>query len=193
LFIDADIGFQANDVLVMAAIMQNDKEINILAAPYAKKTIKWANIIEAVKKHPNITPDELSRLQGDYVINFTKDTEQFSVSELTTVSEAGTGFLMIRRKVFEKFMEEYPQYKYRPDHVGSANFGPENIITAFFQDGLFPELASERFLSEDYAALQMFQKIGFKVHLASWISLTHFGNHGYVGDLTAIAHFLQHL
>ena len=39
---------------------------------------------------------------------------------------------MIRRAALEKFVQEYPEYTYRPDHVRSANFDGSREITAFF-------------------------------------------------------------
>ena len=44
MFIDSDIGFNANDVLSLAALASPDSEYDILCGPYPKKTISWEKI-----------------------------------------------------------------------------------------------------------------------------------------------------
>ncbi|NBR26542.1 MAG: hypothetical protein EBU08_22735 [Micrococcales bacterium] len=48
------------------------------------------------------------------------------------VLEGGTGFMMIQRRVFEKFKEAYPQLSYKPDHVRMEHFDGSREIHAFF-------------------------------------------------------------
>ena len=106
LFIDADIHFDPRDVIALLAL-----EKDIVGGPYPKKSIKWNSIKEAVKKHPDIDPGDLEKLAGDYVFNPVPGTEKFSVAEPIEVLEIGTGFMMIRREVFDKFKEKYPQLR----------------------------------------------------------------------------------
>jgi len=48
------------------------------------------------------------------------------------VLEIGTGFMMVKREVFPKFAEAFPHLRYKPDHVGQANFDGSRYIHAFF-------------------------------------------------------------
>src|ERR1035437_4020161 len=50
LFIDADIGFDANDVIGMLALQRDESPYDIIGAPYPKKTISWEKIKMAVDK-----------------------------------------------------------------------------------------------------------------------------------------------
>lgn len=50
-FIDADIHFNAQDILTLLAL---DKDV--IGGPYPKKSINWANIAEAIKRNPQSTP-----------------------------------------------------------------------------------------------------------------------------------------
>lgn len=127
LFIDADIHFDPKDVIACLAL---DKEI--VGAPYPKKSIKWHNVKEAIKRHPDIEISELEKLIGDYVFNPAPGTEKFSVAEPIEVLELGTGFMMIKREVFDKFKDQYPELRYRPDHVGQAAFDGSRYIHAYF-------------------------------------------------------------
>ena len=147
LFIDSDIEFQAMDVLAM---MHFDKDI--IGGPYPKKTIKWGNIDSAYKKAQiegkTLNPDVLEALGGDYVFNPVPGTKQFRTDDLIEVMEIGTGFMMIKREVFEQFIEEYPHLRYKPDHAGAANFDGTRYIHAFFDTVIDPD--THRYLSEDY-------------------------------------------
>lgn len=127
LFIDADIHFDPKDVIACLAL---DKEV--VGAPYPKKSIKWANVKEAVKRHPNIETSELEKMIGDYVFNPAPGTEKFSVAEPIEVLELGTGFMMIKREVFDKFKSAYPERRYKPDHIGQAAFDGSRYIHAYF-------------------------------------------------------------
>jgi len=183
MFIDADIGFNAIDVIAMLAI-----DRDIVGAPYPKKTIKWDNIKKAVLKNPNISAAELDRLGGDIVFNPIAGTTQFNVTEPLQVMELGTGMMMIRRDVFERFEEAYPQYAYTPDHLGTAHFGGDRKIHSYFNVEIDSE--SNRVLSEDYHFCQMCRKIGIEVWLCPWIKCQHVGSYAFQGDLPLVANYL---
>jgi hypothetical protein len=127
LFIDSDIHFEPQDVLAMLAL---DKDV--IGAPYPKKAINWKNIATAMAKNPTINPAELDNLVGDYVFNPVPGTKQFNVREPLEVLELGTGYMMVKREVFDKFREAYPKQNYKPDHIGQANFDGTRYIHAYF-------------------------------------------------------------
>lgn len=134
MFIDADIGFNANDVITMLAMMSDESEYDVLAGPYPKKCISWEKIKLAVDKGiADEDPNVLERFVGDYVFNPKANNGRIPISEPVEVLEAGTGFMMIRRKTFEKFSEAYPEYQYRPDHVRTEHFDGKRQIGMFFQ------------------------------------------------------------
>ena len=127
MFIDSDIHFDPNDIIALMAL---DKDVS--GGPYPKKSINWGNIASAARKHPDMEPKELESLVGEYVFNVVKGTSQFQVTEPLEVMEIGTGFMMVKREVFTKFAEAYPHLRYKPDHVGQANFDGSRYIHAYF-------------------------------------------------------------
>lgn len=181
LFIDADVHFDAKDVIALLAL---DKDI--IGGPYPKKSIKWSSVIEAVKRNPNITPTEIEKITGDYVFNTVLGTEKFSVGEPLEVLELGTGYMMIKREVFSKFKEAYPHLTYKPDHAGQANFDGSRYIHAYF-DTVIDTGDSDRYLSEDYMFCQWWRKIGGKIWLCPWMKTQHVGTYAFTGDLPAVA------
>lgn len=184
LFIDSDIEFSAIDVL---ALMHFDKDI--IGGPYPKKTVKWANIIKAFQnaqaKGQTLNPEALNAITGDYVFNPVPGTKEFRANELIEVMEIGTGFMMVKREVFEQFRDEYPHLRYKPDHAGQANFDGSRYIHAFFDTVIDP--TSHRYLSEDYMFCQYSREIGRSVWYCPWMQTTHVGTMGFKGNLPAIA------
>jgi hypothetical protein len=190
LFLDADVAFNAQDVIAMLAL---DKDV--VGAPYPKKAIKWTSIKKAILKNPDIELSVLEKLAGDFVFNPVKGTEQFSVSEPLSVLEIGTGFMMIKRNVFEKMTDAYPNIKYKPDHVGQANFDGTRYIHAFFDTVIDSTNSitgggSDRYLSEDYMFCQMWRKIGGEIFLCPWMRTSHIGTYHFQGDMPAVANYV---
>lgn len=127
LFIDSDIDFNPQDVLALLAL---DKDI--IGAPYPKKSINWRNVAAAVQQNANVEPGRLETVAGDYVFNPVPGTKNFNVSEPLEVLEIGTGYMMVKRAVFDIFKDKYPHLNYRPDHAGQANFDGSRYIHAYF-------------------------------------------------------------
>ena len=186
MFIDADIGFDASDVLALAALADPDSDKDIVAAPYPKKTISWEKIKRAVDKGvADDNPNNLENYVGDFVFNPAPGTEQIKINEPAEVLEAGTGFMMIQKRVFEKFGEAHPELLYTPDHIRTANFDGTRKIHAFFDTVIDPK--SNRYLSEDYMFCQWARELGIKVWMCPWMRLKHRGSYIFGGDLASLA------
>jgi len=185
MFIDADITFNPQDILLMLAL-----DYDLSYGPYAKKSVNFKRIYDAVQINPKLPHTEYEKIGGDIAFNAVPGTERFSVSEPVEVMDAATGFLCIRRNVFEKFQEAHPEQMYRPDHQ-TEHFHSGRKICAFFDCKI--DLESERYLSEDYYFTQECRKLGFKVMMLPFIKLSHSGFYNYQGDLEAIAAHLGQL
>jgi len=133
IFIDSDIGFNANDVITMLALQSDESEYDVICGPYPKKCISWEKIKTAVDKGAaDQDPNVLEKFVGDYVFNVVNGTGQMSLMEPAEVMESGTGFMMFRKSTLEKFAAAYPELMYRPDHVRTAAFdGSREIMTYF--------------------------------------------------------------
>jgi hypothetical protein len=189
LFIDSDIHYNPQDVLALMAL---DKDV--IGGPYPKKSINWGNVAQAARSHPNMEPRELEALVGEYVFNVVKGTKQFTVTEPLEVMEIGTGFMMVKREVFEKMEKEYPMIRYKPDHVGQANFDGTRYIHAYFDTVIDTKESivgggSDRYLSEDYMFCQMWRKMGGKIFLCPWMKTQHIGTYAFTGNMPAVAQY----
>jgi hypothetical protein len=172
--------------------MALDKDV--IGGPYPKKSINWSNVAQAARSQPNMEPRELEQLVGEYVFNVVKGTKQFTVTEPLEVMEIGTGFMMVKREVFEKMEKEYPMIRYKPDHVGQANFDGTRYIHAYFDTVIDTKESivgggSDRYLSEDYMFCQMWRKMGGQIYLCPWMKTQHIGTYAFTGNMPAVAQF----
>jgi hypothetical protein len=134
MFIDSDIGFDARDVLALMVLQSQNEAYDIIGGPYPKKTISWEKVVQAVNKGlADNNPNDLEKFVGDFVFNPMEGQNQIPLYAPVEVREVGTGFMMIRRTVFEKFAKAYPHYMYRPDHVRTAHFDGSREIMQYFQ------------------------------------------------------------
>jgi hypothetical protein len=190
MFIDADIHFDPNDVLTLAAL---DKDI--IGGPYPKKCIAWEKVRNAVDSGlADEDPNVLEQYTGDYVFNPVENTHKIQVGEPVDVLEIGTGFMLIKKQVFNDFREAYPQFAYTPDHNRSEHFTGDRDIHAYFDtvidsDAYLGDISgkSNRYLSEDYFFCQFVRRIGHQIWLCPWMKIGHMGSYIFAGSMASLA------
>ena len=217
MFIDSDIGFNPMDVVALLAMQMSDEKYDIIGGPYPKKTISWEKVKMAVDKgFADDDPNNLDRYIGDFVFNPKQNSGSIPLHEPSEVLEIGTGFMMIHRRVFEKFSEKFGHYSYKPDHIRTEHFDGSREIMQYFQaeidapsslqymerlmsatedqrDEILQEYqeklakSSKRYLSEDYWFCQKVQQLGLRTWLCPWMKLAHVGTYVFGGSLPDLA------
>lgn len=187
MFIDADIGFFAKDVLALLGLqISYPEKYDILTGPYPKKIIDWNQVKEAVKSgRADTNANQLQFFISKFVFNKIEKDKGFRIDEPVEIAEGGTGFMLIPREVFVKYDENYPELSYKPDHIGTEHFDGSREITAYFDCKIDPE--SKRYLSEDYFFCINSRKIGIKVHMCPWMEIRHVGSYTFKGSMPAQA------
>lgn len=175
MFIDADISFNPNDVVRM---VQADKDI--ICGIYPKKEINWVEVTEAVKR--GVPPDQLQNHTGAFVVNLAhgEDSKTGNINEPIEIANGGTGFMLIKREVFEKLAEKVPSYTNDMYHAVDT-VREVKIIKEFFATSIDEE--SNRLLSEDYHFCKIAREAGFTVWCAPWASFGHTGTYTFSGQL----------
>lgn len=176
LFIDADIRFDAKDVLPMILA---DKPI--ICGIYPKKEINWQQVHKAAQA--GVPPEQLRLFSGSFVVNLINYAEhaQVDVNAPVEIWNGGTGFMLIKREVFEKLRDHVPSY-INDTHDLGGNIGNERIAE-FFATSIEP--MGERLLSEDYHFCKEWrEKCAGSVWAAPWVKLAHIGTHMFDGNLT---------
>lgn len=190
LFIDSDIAFNPQDVIALLALQSDDSPYDVIGAPYPKKCITWEKIKQAVDKgvadeNPNALEDYVGDFVFNPVLNEGESQRTLRLDEPADVLEIGTGFMMIRRKTFERFNDAFPDKSYKPDHVRTKHFDGTREIMMYFQAEIDPK--SKRYLSEDYWFCQKIREIGGHVYICPWMHLQHAGYYNFNGKLTSLA------
>lgn len=198
MFIDSDIHFDPRDVLSLAVLCDDDHPI--IGGPYGKKCIAWEKIKRAVDVGiADEDPEELAKFTGDFVFNPVLGTKELKINEPVEVLEIGTGFMMVKRDVFDDWKSAFPQFHYRPDHNRSEHFKGDRYIHAYFDtiidnDAYMPggeSGGSDRYLSEDYMFCQLARKIGKKIFLCPWMKLGHVGAYVFDGTMAELGRIDQ--
>lgn len=168
MWIDADIGFDPADIVGM---VRADKDI--VCGIYPKKEIHWREVARAATA--GVPPERLRDYERSFVFNLIDNSaERVGVDGLIQIANAGTGFMLIKRGVFEALSDDVPSYT-----EGST---PGIELKAFYAVSIDPE-AGNSLLSEDYHFCKLARDRGFEIYAAPGVRLDHtgtyiFGNRG---------------
>jgi hypothetical protein len=164
IFIDADQKFVPNDI---AKMMKADK--GIIGGPVPMKGINW----ERVRKGANDNYINLSKLTGIFNLNELPGHKMTDANKPFQVKHIGTGFMLIRRDVFETIQPHVGWYT----NGGSTTIPGEKVYDYFKVQNVDHEL-----LSEDYNFCHLYRKHGGTVWAAPWCELGHFGAYLFSGQ-----------
>ena len=104
------------------------------------------------------------------------------------LAEAPTGFMVIKRRVFERLIAAYPELQYTPDSIGVPDKG---LHYRFFDVMVDPR--TRRYLSEDYGFCRLWSGLGESIYVDANSNLSHQGAKTYRGDFaTSLQTFLPH-
>jgi len=170
MFIDADIHFDPEAVI---RLVKSEHDVSV--AIYPKKCVMFDQAENAVKTNEN---KDLDRVSSSLVMNF-KYSNTPVQNGFAEVLDGPTGFMVIKRHVFTKMFERYPELECQNDH---QNRDLERYI-AVFDCMIDPD--TRRYLSEDYAFCRRWQQMGGKIFADVMTVLGHVGNirfHGVLED-----------
>jgi hypothetical protein len=175
MFIDADIGFNPADIVPM---IHADKDI--ICGIYPKKEINWVDVSKAVNK--GVPPQQLHEYTGAFVLNLIGDATELEGNRYSPmeIANGGTGFMLIKREVFNGLIGKVPTYK---NDVFAAvdQDRKQESINEFFATSITED--TNRLLSEDYHFCKIARDAGFGVWAAPWAQLSHTGTYIFSGHL----------
>jgi hypothetical protein len=175
LFVDADIGFTADQVFRLI-----ESGANVVAGVYPIKRVNWDKARRAIEsRRPNVPASAL-----DYVLELSDPNQVAVVNGFTRVRYAGTGFLMIRRHVLEKMCAHpgYAPLQFFREHSLDKLAGSPNRF-ALFESLIDP--ASGTYLSEDFAFCKRWTDIGGEIWADLQSRLDHVGPAVFHGEVAS--------
>jgi hypothetical protein len=176
MFIDADISFNPADVMSM---LLADKDV--ICGIYPKKEINWYMVDRAVKA--GVPHNELKLFSGSHVVNLIDNVSEatFKRDEPAQILNGGTGFMLIKRRVFEELAPHVPSYVNNTLDL-SGKLPLSARIHEFFSTHI--EEDTGILLSEDYEFCRKWRAIGGTIWAAPWARLAHVGTHIFDGSLS---------
>jgi hypothetical protein len=172
LFIDADIGFDPETVV---RYLRADRDL--VAGIYPLKVLD----LEAIRA---FAPDKPVAASMCYVTALlegeTPDPDGFVKAQY-----AGTGFMLIKRRVLEKMAARHPELKYARSFTRDDKTKPEDVsnLYALFDTSLDPERGL--YLPEDYTFCNRWRAMGGEIWVDMRSKFTHVGTYAFEGDFPA--------
>jgi hypothetical protein len=172
MFIDADIGFDGDAI---AQLMLADKDI--VCGIYPKKEVNW----DSIERAASAGKQGLADYAGAFVFNMIGDHNAESDEQgLIEVRHGGTGFMFIKRGVFEHLAPHVPTYRVSSFQHPETGEYDKPLTHEFFATSID---ASGALLSEDYHFCELWRDHGGKIHAQPFIRLNHVGTHIFGGDI----------
>jgi hypothetical protein len=191
LFIDADVGFKAIEVIAMLATGKR-----VIGGSYPRKNINWNNVKDIILKNPDISADDLKLVTGSFPILPEDVNQQYNSSDIMKVKGTGTGLMIIERSVFHDFRQSYPEYWYHLDVDAVQLKGDAkrvNLAYSYFnagitevEDGAEVQMVN---MGEDYRFCYMCRMIGIDIWYAPFTNTTHTGTYSFSGSIGTFAKY----
>lgn len=176
IFIDADIMFNPMDIIKMIEVNKD-----IICGLYPLKAINWDSVRIGVER--GIPNKELKHYTGKFVVDLKegdhnrpiKDDEPFEIKH------GGTGFMLIKREVFNKLYPICPKYNNDDINMHYVKDAPKynEQMTEYFATSI--DTKTNRYLSEDYHFCKIARENGMQVWAAPWAQLGHVGTYQFEG------------
>jgi|SRR5579871_2305782 hypothetical protein len=171
LFIDADVGFEPEQVLRLI-----ECGADMCAAVYPIKRIDWARVKSAIAADRDPAAAALN-----YVFEVDDPDAVTTRAGFIKVRYAGTGFLMVRREALQRMCAHYAGLRFKRDHSLDAAQASDNRFALFecmiAEDGTY--------LSEDFAFCKRWLDIGGEIWADLNSKLQHVGPMTFCGDLSS--------
>ncbi len=161
MFVDADVHFDPESVV---RLINSGHDISV--ACYPKKIVMWDQAKERLASGDNRNP---AMLASSLVVNFGAHSRPIE-NGFVEILDGPTGFMMIKRSVFERMEKHFPELDCVNDHQ-NRDFDKYH---ACFDCMIDP--VSRRYLSEDYAFCRRWQQMGGKIFADVHTTLGHVGN-----------------
>ncbi len=177
MFIDADIAFDGQSVVELLAANRD-----IACGIYPKKEIYWDGIRRAAMRGEH----DLRGHSGIFAMNLPLDVQEARPDSagMVEVQHGATGFMLIKRRVFEQMALLVPEYRISSARGASGEYLMP-LTKEFFATSI--DSTTGVLLSEDYHFCEAWRKLDGKVHVKPSIRLEHVGTYVYGGRPEASA------
>jgi len=175
LFIDSDISFNAGAAERLVAC---DKDV--ISIPYPLKDMNWDKALKLFNEGKLKTAQDVRNKAFYRYPMKVPDNNAIKIKDgIIEVTHSPTGFMMIKREVFDKMIEKYPHLRIDQDQVINGKNERLPHMWNFFDTQFDQE--KHTYLGEDFAFCKRWKDIGGKCYAWIYDYITHVGEHQYTG------------
>ena len=177
LFVDSDIAFDVDSIFTML-----DKDKEIISQPYPIKTAKWETLVKKYEAGFIKKPKDCQLHINQYPVLLKDEEDDINYEDgVVEVTHAPTGCMLIKRIVFDKLLNAYPNMDIKQKTVIDGEFKDRPHFYAFFDT--YYDTKSKRYFGEDFAFCRLWKNIGGKLYCYIMDYITHVGEFQYTGRL----------
>ena len=174
LFVDSDIYFRADSILKM---LNKDKEL--ISIPYPLKTMMWDKLYKKFNDGQVKNASDLARYLNTYPMKVENPEDIKLDNGVMEVTHSPTGCMLIKRSVFDKMIEAYPDKGIVQKTVINGEYIDRPHMWNFFDT--IHDTETKIFLGEDFSFCKLWKDIGGKCYAYINDPIIHVGEHQYEG------------
>ena len=176
LFIDSDIDFKYETIMKM---LQAD--VDVIANPYPLKHIDWDKVEKRINLKGKMDAKTLSKQGYTWPVKVEDSDSIIIKNGISEVSHAPTGCMLIKKSVFDKMIEAYPDKKVSQPTIVNGEQIEKEFYYNFFDT--YHEPLTKRYYGEDFGFCKRWTEIGGKCHILVDEYITHVGEYRYEGRI----------
>ncbi len=174
LFIDSDISF---NYIMFERMLLADKEI--ILTPYPVKTFDIDKAKDLMSKGNKL---DLNLLGNQYTLTFKDEPNNIKIENgIIELGRGPAGFMLIKREVFTKLIEKYPNFIIKQPALIDGKLIEDNSLYNFF-DTFFRQ-EDNTYHGEDFYFCKLCTDAGIKIYGLIDEYIIHHGDYGYKGRL----------
>jgi hypothetical protein len=175
LFVDSDIMFNADSIFKM---IERDKDI--ISIPYPLKTMNWKKVWDRWNEGKIKKPEDIGKWANLYPMKIADPHDNVTIERgVIEVTHSPTGCMLIKREVFDKLIQHYPNKKIVQNTVINGEYVNKPHMWNFFD--CLHDPVEKTYLGEDFAFCKLWRDIGGKCYSFIDDPIAHYGEYEYQG------------
>ena len=175
LFIDSDIASKPHS---LQHLLDADKDV--ISVPYPLKDMCWEKGFEVIKEGRIKDAEDLKTKAFYRFPMRVPDANDIKIEKnCIEVTHSPTGFMLIKREVFEKMKKHYPDKEIYQDTLINGKLQKTKELWNFFDTLHNPE--DKTYMGEDFAFCKIWKATGGKCYAYVDDEISHVGEHTYTG------------
>ena len=174
LFLDSDIAIGPH---VIKKMIEADKDV--ICVPYPLKSISWSKLKERFERGFIKTDADMETGVCSYPVRL-EDASNIVVNNgIIEITHAPAGCLLIKRSVFDKLIEAFPDRKIKQKSVINGEYEEKDNYYNFFDT--VHDKKTQTYMGEDFGFCKLWREVDGKIFAIVDEYIMHVGEHQYIG------------